>query len=147
MGVSEVKVLVVRAEMGRVVESRVLEGEFYEVVKKYVSIASSEWDPEVSDFVVVRDDLNVDVEGSLEREVLEYLRSYGSLEESEGALRVRLPVYTISFDNRFVGEDSYVENKVYIIAPYVNEDLRVLFETEAASITTQEAAPEGIRRV
>jgi hypothetical protein len=45
-----------------------------------------------------------------------------------------------------VGEDSYVENKVYIIAPYVNEDLRILFETEAASITTQEAAPEGIRR-
>ncbi len=78
------KVLVVRAEMGRVVESRVLEGEFYEVVKKYVSIASSEWDPEVSDFVVVRDDLNVDVEGSLEREVLEYLRSYGLLRRVRG---------------------------------------------------------------
>ena len=139
------KVLVVRAEKGKVIMSEVIEGELYDVIKKYVSIASSEWDPRVSDFVVVREDLNVDVEGSLEEEILEYLRSYGSLEEGEGVLKVRVPVYTISFDNRFMGEDLYIENKVYIIAPYVNEDLRVLFETEATSITVQEVAPEGIK--
>jgi len=140
-----VKVLVVRAEIGKVVMSEVVEGELYDVIKKYVSIASLEWDPRVSDFVVIREDLNVDVEGSLEEVVLEYLRSHGSLEEGEGVLKVKIPVYTISFDNRFVGEDLYIENKVYIIAPYVNEDLRVLFETEAASITVQEATPEGVR--
>jgi glucose/mannose-6-phosphate isomerase len=81
-----VKVLVVRAEKGKVIMSEVIEGELYDVIKKYVSIASSEWDPRVSDFVVVREDLNVDVEGSLEEEILEYLRSYGSLEEGEGVM-------------------------------------------------------------
>ncbi len=141
------KVLVIRAEMGRITESRIVEGELYEVLKNYVSIALSEWDPGVSDFVVIREDLNVEVESALNQEILESLRTYGSLKESEGVLEARIPVYTISFDNRSLGEEMYVENKIYVISLYINEDIRVLLESEAASITVQGTPPEGISSV
>jgi hypothetical protein len=36
------RILVIRAEMGKVVESKIVEGELYEVVRGYVSSASLE---------------------------------------------------------------------------------------------------------
>jgi hypothetical protein len=138
------RILVIRAEMGKVVESKVVEGELYEVVRGYVSSASLEWDPRVSDFVVIKEDLETDVGDLPDRDTLESLTKYGSIEKVETGYRVRIPVYTISFDNRSLKEDVYVENKVYVISVYVNDDLRALLESEAASITVQETPPEGV---
>ncbi len=141
------KILVIRAEMGRVVESKVVEGDLYEVVKRYVSLASLEWDPKVSDFVVIREDLTVDVETGIDQDTLESLVAYGFLKSSESGREVRVPVYTISFDNRSLDEDVYVENKIYMITVYVSEDLKTFLESEAASLTIQETPPEGITKV
>lgn len=139
-----VKVLIVRAEMGRVTESRVVEGDLGSIVKSYAQQAILEWDPGVSDFVVIREDVGFDLEGLVDDDTLRALEELGFLERSGGSLRVRLPVYTISFDNRALGEDQFIENKVYMITLYVNDDVRAFFEAEAASITTQEAKPGGV---
>jgi len=140
-----VRVLVVRAEMGRVVESRVGEGELVDVVRECALRALSEWDPGVSDFVVIREFVEFEVEGSLGKDAVEALRGYGFIEESGESVRVKLPVYTISFDSRALSDDVYLENKLYLVTIYVNDDLKAFFEAEAASMTSQELEPGGIR--
>ena len=44
-----------------------------------------------------------------------------------------------------VSEDKYVEYKIFVIAPYINDDIKTELEAEAQDITTEKETPEGIR--
>ncbi|MDM7275214.1 MAG: DUF2286 domain-containing protein [Thermoprotei archaeon] len=125
------KILVIRAERGKIVESKIVEGELRETVRKITSKALEEWDPEKSDFIVIKEKRKIETTQPVEMETLK------TLENLEiGETHIQLPIYMISFDNTMIEEDNYVENKIYLITLYANEEIKDLLEIEAAEITT-----------
>jgi hypothetical protein len=143
------KVLVVRAEEGRLVESEVVEGGLTEVVKRVAAKALEEWNPETSDFIVLRDVRVVTLSLPIPGDLVDKLRPYGLRRSGRDTAEFDLVVYTISFDNMMVGgeEGGYIERKIYLIAPYINEDLRVELEKQAVDIVTPKEPPEGIEEL
>ncbi len=143
------KVLVIRAEEGRVTESEVVEGELEEVVKETVRKALEEWDPSRSDFIVLREVREVTLGLPIPGHLVDALRPFGLTRKGPNEASFYLPVYTISFDNRLVSEEegSYEERKIYLIVPYIDDDLRAEFEAQAADIVTPKKPPEGIEEL
>jgi len=143
------EVLVIRAEEGRVVESEVVEGELAGVVKKVAARALEEWNPELSDFIVLREVRVVTLKLPIPGQLVDKLRAFGLRRAGRDEAEFDLVIYTISFDNRVVSEEegSYLEKKIYLIAPYVNEDLRTELESMAAEIVTPKQPPEGIEEL
>ena len=133
------KVLVVRAEEGRVVEEKVVEGDMASVVKDIVAKALKEWKPPESDFVVVRENYRVTVDLPLSSEEYERYSRYGLRRTSGGQAEFEIPVYLVSFANEWRGED-YRDRKIYLVAVYVDDKLRGEMASWAAEST---AEPRG----
>ncbi len=139
------KVLAVRAERGQVVKDEIIEGSLTDVVRRKAAEALNEWNPELSDFIVLRDYRELELPLPLKPELVDLFREIGSLSRTEDKAIGRFPVYTISFENAMKGEDQYVEYKIYLIAPYINDDVRTELEAEAQDITTEKEPPSGIK--
>jgi hypothetical protein len=131
----EEKVLVVRAEEGRIVEERIVEGSVYSVVKDVVSKALRDWIPEESDFVVVRENYKVTVKLPLSSEEYERYSRYGLRRTGSGEAEFEIPVYLVSFANEWSGED-YKDRKIYLVAVYVDEKLKEEMASWAAESTS-----------
>lgn len=140
------KTLIVRAESGRVVESSVVEEPLEEAAKRVAREALEEWNPATSEFVVLRDVEEVTIKLPIPGDLYDELRKYGLRKKGESEAAIDLPYYTISFDNQRIGDD-YIENKVYVIAPYINEDFKTWVEVLASSIVGEKEAPEGIEEL
>ncbi len=138
------KVVVIRSERGRITEKSVVEGKIEDIVKDAARKALEEWDPANSDFIAIKDLREVELDLPLNPDLVDFLREYGSLHRVKDKAVVRIPTYTISFDNVMVSEDRYIENKIYLIAPYINDDLTVDLESMAAEYTAEKTAAPGI---
>jgi len=128
------KVLVIRAEDGRIVQSTIEEGRIEEIVKNYARRALSEWEPIYSDFVVLRDKYEVRLKLPISPEQFEKFSKYGLERTPDGYAVFSITIYTISFDNFWV-EGSYQDRKMYLIAPYVDENIKKELEEAAAGST------------
>ncbi len=134
------KVLVIRAEDGRVVQSIIEEGKIEDVVKNYARRALNEWEPIYSDFVVLRDKYEVRLKLPISPEQFEKFSKYGLERTPDGYAVFSITIYTISFDNFWI-EGSYQDRKMYLIAPYVDENIkRELEEAAAGSTLIQQTA-------
>ncbi|MDP8003355.1 MAG: DUF2286 domain-containing protein [Caldisphaera sp.] len=138
------KVLIIRAEKGSIISSEIKDGEIAKIVKNKSEDAMKEWNPELSDFIVLKDEREVDFPLPLKPELVDIMRNIGSLSRTSDKAIARFPIYTISFENMMISEDNYVEHKIYLIAPYINDDIKIELEKEATEITTEKTGPEGI---
>ncbi len=128
------KVLVIRAEDGRVVQSVIEEGKIEDIVKNYARRALNEWEPIYSDFVVLRDKYEVRLKLPISPEQFEKFSKYGLERTPDGYAVFSITIYTISFDNFWI-EGSYQDRKMYLIAPYVDENIKKELEEAAAGST------------
>ena len=128
------KVLVIRAEDGRVVQSIIEEGKIEDIVKNYARRALNEWEPIYSDFVVLRDKYEVRLKLPISPEQFEKFSKYGLERTPDGYAVFSITIYTISFDNFWI-EGSYQDRKMYLIAPYVDENIKKELEEAAAGST------------
>ncbi|MEB2793660.1 MAG: DUF2286 domain-containing protein [Caldisphaeraceae archaeon] len=138
------KLIVIRSEKGNISYSDIVEGELSQTVKRISEEVIKEWDPELSDFIVLKDTREVDLPLPLKPELVDMLRRIGSLGRKSTKAVVKFPIYTISFENMMIDEDKYIENKIYLIAPYINDDIKAELESEAMEITSQKSPPSGI---
>lgn len=139
------KVLVIRAEYGRIVESNVVDGEMYSVVKEEARRALEAWRAEASDFVVARDYRDVEISLPVPPGLYDELRELDvPLTRSGEKAVASIPVVLISYDSEMISEEDYQENKIILVAPYLGEDARIDLESEAASMTGPAEKPEGI---
>ena len=136
------KVIIIRSEMGKIISSELVEGELDQIIKKKSEDAMKEWNPEISDFIVLRDVRELELPLPLNPELVDILRNVGTLSRTSEKAIARFPIYTISFENMMIGEDNYVEHKIYLISPYINEDIKTELEKEAVEITTEKVSPE-----
>ena len=140
------RILVVRAEEGRIVESEIAEGEFRRVLRSVVERALKEWDEVNSDFLVVRDEQDVEVgPENIGSDELEELSRITRIERGPSGFRIKLPIYMISFENKIEG-DSYIDSRIYVVTPLVYDELKDIIETDAAHYTAPDKPqPRGIR--
>lgn len=139
------KILVIRAEDGRVVKTSIEEGELEEVVKKYALQALGEWEPIYSDFIVLKDKYEVRLKLPIKPEQYDVIARFRPERTPDGYAVFNIPIYTISFDN-FWDNDTYKDRKMYLITLYVNESVKAELEATAADSTDirkQETLPSG----
>ena len=139
------KILVIRAEDGRVVRSVIEEGALEEIVRKYALAALKEWEPIYSDFIVLRDKYEVRLKLPIKPEQYELIAKYRPERSPDGYAVFNIPIYTISFDN-FWDNETYKDRKMYLIAPYIDDNVKAELEGAAADSTNirkQEGVPAG----
>jgi len=135
------EILVIRAEEGKVKESKIVKGKIINVLKEIVKKTAEVWDPENSDFVVIRDKYEVSLRLPLSKEEYERYSKYNLRRTSDGYAVFDIPVYVVSFDNEWQGDD-YYDKKIYLISLYVNEDVRKDLESWAIDSTTKRSSSE-----
>jgi len=140
------KTIYIRAEKGKVVETTMFEDRPENVVKEAAREALEEWDPSLSEFVVLKDEERVTLELPLPKELEEIIKDFVVEKKNEKEIVIRYPYYTISFDNRKINED-YIEYKIIIIGPYINDDFTAWLETLAADIVSEHNPPKGIEEL
>ena len=137
------EVLIIRAEEGKVRESKVVKGEITSILKEIVKKTAELWDPDSSDFVVIKDKYEVSLKLPLSREEYERYSRFNLRRTSDGYAVFDIPVYVVSFDNEWQGDD-YYDRKIYLISLYVNEDVRRDLESWAIDSTTKKSSSELI---
>ena len=106
-------------------------------VKEKSTEAIEMWDPTRSDFSVIRDEYPVPLELPIRPEDYERYKKYGLQRIDSKTATVRVPVYVISFDNVIV-EDSYRDNRVILVAPWVDEKVEEELCKYAVELTKSE---------
>ncbi len=131
------KTVIVHAEEGKLVASKVVNKIVEEVVKELAKKALEEWDPSSSDFTVIKTTLEVRYKLPIDPNLYERLIELNLEMMREGNdLVVRIPIYTISYDSSWI-EDAYHERKIIVLSPYLDDEGKRQLE-EYAIETTRE---------
>ncbi|MCE4614550.1 MAG: DUF2286 domain-containing protein [Desulfurococcales archaeon] len=137
------KTLVVRAERGSSAESRLVDERFSVVVKDTARRALEEWNPLKSDFTAIRDDRDVEIDLPLKNPKLyDILKNLNLAKISEDKAVFTLPVYVISYDSEWLSTEDYVDNRVYIVSIYVDDEIKRLVEQVALDLVSKEPGEE-----
>ncbi|HIQ02830.1 MAG TPA: DUF2286 domain-containing protein [Desulfurococcales archaeon] len=135
------EVLIIHAEEGKVKESKIVKGEINSILKEIVKKTTELWDPDKSDFVVIRDKYEVSLKLPLTREQYEKYSKYNLRRTSDGYAVFDIPVYVVSYDNEWQGDD-YYDRRIYLISLYINEDVKRDLENWAIDSTTKKSSSE-----
>lgn len=135
ISISAKKTLVLSVEGGSIVSSKIVEDELEEVVKKVVVEVLPKWSPKTSDLIAMKYEHEITLKLPLSKELYEALSKYGLSRKSSSEVIARLPVYVISYENRWVGED-LIDEKVYVISPYINDEIKNDVELLAIDLTS-----------
>ncbi|MDI9619585.1 MAG: DUF2286 domain-containing protein [Candidatus Nezhaarchaeota archaeon] len=127
-----------RGTIKRVVE---VDAPLLEAVKRTALEALQLWDPERSDFVVMKDSYTKTLKLPLKKEEYE---AYSKFELRRGSkeAEVVIPIYITSFNNEWKEAD-YYDNEIFIVAPKLpDEDLEEL-KKRAMTATSEEQLEIG----
>ncbi|MEM2213972.1 MAG: DUF2286 domain-containing protein [Candidatus Nezhaarchaeales archaeon] len=134
------KVILIHSERGNIRRVVELSGPLHEVVKKAALEALQLWNPETSDFVVMRDNYTKTLKLPLTKEEYEVYSKF-ELRRGSKEAEVIIPIYIASFNNEW-RETDYYDNEIFIIAPKLpQEDLEEL--KRRAMIATSEEQLEA----
>jgi len=117
---SEIVVIVIENGEVRKIEKK--SGELEDVVKDIARKELEEWDVTSSDFVVLRDSYSLTLPLPLTKEQYEKLHKYG-IKRRGNVAEVDLPIFEISREISFEGEEGPSAGRVIVVAPYVNDDV------------------------
>lgn len=114
--------IVIEANEGRIVEKKNVQDEPGRIVKEYAEKALKQWDPLSSDFTVIRSKIEIAYDLPMDPDTFDRIEQLG-LERAreERKLIVTIPVYTISYDNKWEG-NYYQDKKIIVIAPYIDDN-------------------------
>ncbi len=131
---SRMKVLVLRAEYGEIKEKSVIEGDMPAILKEVVKKALELWDPRRSDLIVVRHSHDMQVKLPISKEQYMLYSKFNLRRQGDRAV-FEIPLYVVSFENQWVGED-LVDARVFIVAPYIDNYTEQELEKLARTITS-----------
>jgi len=123
------------SENGSIKSSEKVKGNLHEVVKEAVKKSLDFWDVDKSDLVVLKDIYPLSVKLPLTKEQYDRYSNY-NLRRAGNEATFEIPVYLISYDNEWRG-DSYVDHKVVIVAPRVDDFVEKAIQELAVSSTKE----------
>lgn len=130
------KLMVIRSEEGEIKDQRIVEGELEQILKDVVVRSLELWDPQRSDLVVIRHKHEVSLKLPLKREQYELYSRFNLKRVGDKAV-FEMPIYVVSYENEWI-EDNIRDSKVFIVAPYIDEETANNIIELAKSITSSE---------
>jgi hypothetical protein len=130
------KVLVLRSEEGNVTKKDIIEGELNKVLRSVASNALNEWNETSSDFTIMKDMYEVKIPLPLKPQTYEAIKNYLKSRSKSEAI-AEIPIYIISFENKWI-ESDYRDLKVYIVAPYVDDNIEKEIIDYAKQVTSEQ---------
>jgi hypothetical protein len=111
------RVIVVLSEEGRISERRIVESKDAARIAKDIAARALElWDPTSSDFTIIRSELELRYKLPIDPDLYDIIEELKLPKEVEsGELIIKVPVYTISFDNTWL-TDAYHDRRMYVVA-------------------------------
>lgn len=110
-------------------------------MKNYVKKLLDKWNPEESDFIVLKVPQTVSLDLPLSKELYKRVEKYGVKRVGNKA-EVEIPTYEIIYSNRWMGEDMEADRFV-VIMPYINDDVINQVVNNILSSLTPEGEGEG----
>jgi len=134
--------LVIYVNEGKVVKSERLDGDITKNLKPVVSRLLNEWNPESSDFAIVRDEFVHRFKLPLNPKKYDIHSKFSLTKEgNEGTITV--PVYIVSYES-ILTDDRYVDKKLAIITHYIDDDVEKTAITYAENVAKEEEETEEL---
>ncbi|MEM1620028.1 MAG: DUF2286 domain-containing protein [Fervidicoccaceae archaeon] len=125
------KIAVVEAYSGKVVNKKIIEGESIEEVVKSVAseLLREKWLPKLSDFIVLRDKLDVELELPLSDDEYAFYKRFDLKKINSNLASASLPLYLIVYESLKLSEDEFHDRGVAAVSVvHDEEDLEELIE-------------------
>ena len=131
------KVLVIRADEGKLTSSEIIDGDYNAVAKEVIKRALEEWNPGESDLTAIRTKFELRYKLPIDPDLYDKIRDLNLELVREGnELIVNLPVLTISFDNAWL-DDAYLDRRMYIVSIYLDDSAKQQLEEYAIEATKE----------
>jgi hypothetical protein len=137
--------LVVQCDDGNISLNSVVQGDFIEVVKKEVNRAVGLWKPTDSDFMVFSTQNEAQLDAPLSKDMLDKVKLYSPARRGDKIV-FNLPVYVISYKIQQESQNEYRDRSVIVVAPYINEDLKLQVEQWSKELTTEKLGEEATEK-
>ncbi|AEM39574.1 uncharacterized conserved protein UCP032756 [Pyrolobus fumarii 1A] len=139
-----VPILVVKSVEGQIEEVKIVDDKsLTDVLREYVKKAADEWNPQLSDLTVMRTHYELRYKIPIDPDLYDIVTGLGLELEREGnEVIVRLPVFTISYDNRWSG-DTYRDIKVYVVTYLIEDSIKDQIVEYAKETTAREKSLGG----
>jgi len=129
------KVVIINVERGSIKSSKLVEDSIENAVKNVIIDVLPQWSPKNSDLIVIKHEHIVTLRLPISKDIYDEIIKYGFERRSSSEIDIKLPVYVVSYDNSWVDED-VIDNKVFVIAPYISEEVKKQIEELAIEVTT-----------
>ncbi|HEU97328.1 MAG TPA: DUF2286 domain-containing protein [Fervidicoccus fontis] len=122
--------IVITAHSGKIKKKEVVDGQLEDVVKNVArDLLTNEWLPTFSDFMILRDSLEIELKAGQDKEAIPLYKEYGLKRTGKDSLTATIPIYLIVYESLKVSEDNYHDRGVAVVAPFIREaDVKVLEE-------------------
>ncbi len=136
--------IIVYVEGNNIVKKEVVKKDLTQTVKEYAKRLIESWNPEESDFVILKTTKVVSLNLPLSKELYAKVEKYGVRRVGNKA-EFELPTYEIIYNSKWVGENMEAD-KYAIIMPYVNDEVvnQVVNDIIASLKAAGEAGEEAL---
>jgi len=119
------QIVVIEANMGKLVSKDVVDGNLQEIVKKIaIKYAQEKWEPTFSDFMVMKDEYESRLSIPIPKEITEIIKKNNlqlRREDSNTFIAV-LPIYYIIYESLKIDEDSYHDRGIVGVALVLSDE-------------------------
>jgi len=120
-----------------IANKEIVKSNLTDAVKNYVKKLLDKWNPDESDFIVLKVPQTISLNLPLSKELYKKVEKFGVKRVGNKA-EVEIPTYEIIYSNRWMGEDMEADRFV-VIMPYINDDVI----NQVVNNILSSLAPEG----
>lgn len=128
--------IVILSIKGRVVEEKVVDKKFIDVVKEVARKALEKWDPSRSGFDVIPYEYEIEKPLPLKPEEVDIVMKLNPVRIRDRVV-IKLPLFIISYKN-YKLEEHTIDEEVYVVAPYISDEYMSIVERIAIYATSEE---------
>jgi len=133
--------VIIYVENNNIAKKEVLKGGVSTVVKDLAKKLIEEWDPNASDFIVLKDQYPVKLALPLSKELMDKLSSF-DIKRVGNEAEASLPVYEITYSNKWE-EETFKAERLIVISPFINDEVTTQI-TDAVINALNEDAEEDV---
>ncbi|KUO91665.1 MAG: DUF2286 domain-containing protein [Thermocladium sp.] len=113
--------VIIYVENNNIAKKEVLKGDVSTVVKDLAKKLIEEWDPNASDFIILKDQYPVKLPLPLSKELMDKLSSF-DIKRVGNEAEASLPVYEITYSNKWE-EETFKAERLIVISPLINDEI------------------------
>ncbi|WP_188596757.1 DUF2286 domain-containing protein [Thermocladium modestius] len=113
--------IIIYVENNNVSKKETAKGDTASVVKDLAKKLIEEWDPNASDFIVLKDQYPIKLPLPLSKELMDKLSRF-DIKRVGNEAEASLPVYEITYSNKWE-EETFKAERLIVISPFINDEV------------------------